>query len=81
MGHPHNKYTRGPSTRDSINIAKEAGLQDGVAVMAEALIQSNLCTACTTAVKLTSAPKTAPSSWSQRQNGARFYETFAAINT
>jgi hypothetical protein len=24
MGHPHDKHTQGPSTRDSISIAKEA---------------------------------------------------------
>jgi hypothetical protein len=81
MGHPRSKHTQGPLTRESISTTKEAALRDGAVVVAEALIQLNLCIACTTAAKLTTAPKTAPSSWSQRKNRARFRETFAAINT
>jgi hypothetical protein len=43
----------------------------GAAVMTEALIQSSLHTACTIATKSTTAPKTAPSSWSQRKKWSK----------
>jgi hypothetical protein len=46
MGHPHNKQTRGPPTRDLINIAKGADQRTRTVVVAEACIQSDLCTAC-----------------------------------
>jgi hypothetical protein len=37
-GHPHNKQTRGPLTRDVINTAKGEDQRTGIAVMAEACI-------------------------------------------
>jgi hypothetical protein len=62
MGHFHNKHTQGPSTRDSINTPKEAAQGVVAAVEADALTQSNLRTACTMTMKLTTAPNTTPSS-------------------
>jgi hypothetical protein len=62
MGHPHNKQTRGPPTRDLINTAKAIDQQTGATVVVEARIQLDLCTACTTVMRQTIAPKIVPSS-------------------
>jgi hypothetical protein len=37
MGHPRNKQTIGPPTRDSINTSKEADQRAGAMLMAKAL--------------------------------------------
>jgi predicted naringenin-chalcone synthase len=65
MAHPSNKPTQRPSTRDTKHTAIEEAQRTEAEVMAEALIQSNPCTICTMTVKLTTAPKTALSSYSQ----------------
>jgi hypothetical protein len=67
MGHPCNKHTRGLSTKDSISTSKEAAQRAGVTVVAEAPIQSNICTVCPMAAKPTTTPKTSPSSLRQRE--------------
>jgi hypothetical protein len=67
MGHPRIKHTRGLSTRDSISTTKGAALRVGAAIMVEAPIQSNLHTAYIMVAKPTTAPKTVPSSWGQRE--------------
>jgi hypothetical protein len=66
LEHLHKKDILGPPTKNSCKTAKEAVHQIGVEVMAEALIHSNLNTACTMAMKLTTATKIAPSSSSQK---------------
>jgi hypothetical protein len=66
LGHLRKNGTGGPPTIDSISIAKEVAHQTVAAVTTEALTRSNLRTACIMVVKLTTAPKIAPSSWSQK---------------
>jgi hypothetical protein len=62
MGHHHNKHTREPPTRDLINTAKGADQRNRATVVAEAYIQLDLRTACTTVMRQTIAPKIVPSS-------------------
>jgi hypothetical protein len=64
LGHLRKKDTQGPRTKDSTSTAKEAAHQTVVAVEAEAPTQLNLHTAYIMAVKPTTAPKAAPSSFS-----------------
>jgi hypothetical protein len=46
-GHPRNKQTRGPPTRELINTTKGVDQLTGATVMAGAHIQSDLHSACT----------------------------------
>jgi hypothetical protein len=62
MGHPCNKQTREPPTRDLINTAKGADQRTGVAVVAVARILSDLRITCTMVTRQTIAPKIVPSS-------------------
>jgi hypothetical protein len=62
MGHHRNTQPRGPPTRDLINIAKRVDQRTGAAVVAEAHIQSDIRTACTTITRQIIAPKIVPSS-------------------
>jgi hypothetical protein len=58
LDHLRRKEPQGISVKDHPNTAKEAELQIGAAVMAEAHTQSSLRTVCTMATKLTITPKT-----------------------
>jgi hypothetical protein len=57
MGHPHNKQTRGPPTRDLINRVKGVDQRTGATVAAEACIESDLRTLCTTVTRQAITPK------------------------
>jgi hypothetical protein len=73
------KDIRGPPTKDSHRTAKEAAQQIGAEVTTEALTYSNLHTACSMAVKPTTAPKIAPSSLSQKGKWSKISQSLHNI--
>jgi hypothetical protein len=75
LKHLCKKDILGSPTKDSFKAAKEVTRQIGAEIVAKGLTHSNLRTACTMAVKPTTALKIAPSSLSQKEKWSKITQS------